>query len=368
MQIILQKAKINHNELKSYILRTTADELNRLSEPCYYPDWKVHYNDLLHIIGLTDSDIKIFVKRFYAGTKMPDRLLQTDSGSNLLIIILYYFLSQNDMVSYSTTMIYYMTRQYGNFMRRVIKFCKPDVFLKALENLNQTHLFVREKGIANALFHLSNELRKRYTESFTALDAEGIASFIFEARGRIAQSIRSFQDVYYRISKEGGGIRNPYENEQGQEVGTQELEKGKRIAEMISKKICVYKEIDYTALENARKLSKIQSSLAINIVKELHNLKYSDEIKFIIELYILDTKSTEDICGKNFLVYVKNLMGIKRTIKKVYYKQEINNLIVKIIKSLGLIDKYEKFTSQTQFAINSFLSFYLAYYTRNTIC
>ena len=376
MQIILQKAVFDDSKLKNYITRLTVGEINNLSEACYYPDWKKHYYELINLTGLKDDDIRKFSKRFYAETQVQislakyDRIpmLLQDVGSNFLIILMYYFLTKKDVKTYSTLMLFYMIRQYSNFLHIVLKFCKPEVFSYTLNHLNPTHLFGREKTIPNALFHLSNEMKRRFTDGFVQVDPNRISIFVHESRSRIAQSLRSFAEAYYRFDKEGMGIKNPYESETGEEVAPQELERGKRIADLVSKKICVFKEIDYKSLEEARKLTKINSALATIIVSSLQDVSLIDDIKFIIELFLKDAKSMNQICGKDFLSYVKQLMGIKRTSKTAFYKQEINKLLLKILDKTKYKQKYSNITSQTQFQINSFLSFYLTMYTRNLIC
>lgn len=376
MQIILQQANFNDEKLRSYITKLTVNELNNLSQPCYYPDWKKHFYEIIHLTGLNEKDIKDFAKRFYSGTKSSVTMakygkvsqLQIDPGSNLLVILMYHFLQQKDQTTYSSLMIYHLIRQYGNFIRISLKFCKPEVFAYALNHLNPTHLFAREKTISNALFHLAEEMRKKYTASFISLNAEKISAMLYESRGRIAQSIKSFAATYYYYDEKGLGIGSPKEVEDGEDVYPEELDKTSRISESIANKICVYKEIDYKALDQAKSLTKVNISFATIIVNQLQDTSLTHDIKFILELFLKNVKSVNDICGKNFIPYVKRMMSIKRTTKEVYFKNEINKLLLKIIKGTKIESKYKNLTSQTQFQFNSFLAFYLTMYTRNLIC
>jgi len=137
---------------------------------------------------------------------------------------------------------------------------------------------------------------------------------------------------------------------------------------LVAQKICVFKEVDYKAIEQAKSLTRINTSFTTIITNALQKPELSENIKFIIELFFKDMKSVNDICGKNSISYVKKLMSLKRTTKSVYFKQEINTLLLKIIKDTRLASKYNTLTPQTQFQINSFLSFYLAFYTKNLVC
>jgi len=375
MQIILQKANFDTVALKKYVSKLTVNELSSLSEPCYYPDWKKHYYELINLTGLTEKDIKDFTKRFYSETESSvtmakyDKVsqLQIDPGSNLLLILMYYFLHKRDQQTYSTLMVLHLVRQYGNFIRRMLTFCKPEVFTYTLDHLNPTHLFAREKTISNALFHLATEMRKRYTEAILQLNSNKISAFLYESRGRIAQSIKSFAEAYYRNDEKGFGI-GTQRDETGEDVYPQELEKENRVADLVANKICIYKEIDYKAIDQAKSLTRINTSLTIIIAKALQKPELTKDVKFIIELFFKDMKSVNDICGKNSIAFLKKLMSIKRTSKSVYFKQEINTLLLKVIKDSSLESKYNKLTSQTQFQINSFLAYYLAIYTKNLIC
>lgn len=363
--------KINSNDvlkIKTLISKITVNELNKLTETCYYPDWKKYFYEILNLTNFTEKDLKDFVKRFYKGTKAQDSLLQSDIGSNLLVILMYYFLKKRDQQTYSSLMIFHMIRQYGNFIRRLMKFCKPEVFEYTLNHLNPTHLFSREKTIPNALFHLANETKKRYTNYILDQNAEKISSMLYESRGRIAQSLKSFAEAYYRNDEKGYGILNPKETETGEDVLPEELEKGGRIAESVASKICIYKEIDYKAFEQSRMLTKVNIAFTTIIVKELQNPKLINDVKFIIELFLKNVTSVDEVCGKNFIPYIKKLMSIKRTSKELYFKNEVNKLLLKIIKDTKIEPKYNKLTGQTQFQFNTFLAFYITMYARNLIC
>jgi len=368
MQILLANAVFNDVKIKNYISKLTVQELNNLTEPCYSANWKKHYYELLQLTNLEEKDIKSFIKRFYYNTKAQDSMIQSEVGSNFLFILMYHFLQQKDEATFSIVMIYHMIRQYSNLFKKFFRYCKPEVFSYTLTHMNPAHLFNREKTISNTLFYLSKQMKTRYTKYFLSLDAEKVSLFLYESRSRISQSLRSFAIEYYKNESQGLGISSQKETEMGEEIFNPELEKGNKIAELVSNKITIYKEIDYKALEEARKITKINTSYTTLITKGLQNSNFNSSVKFIIELYLRDIKSVNEICGKDSIPYIKKLMSIKRTTKEVYFKQEISNLMQKIIKTTPLAPKYQKLTSQTQFQINSFLAFYLALYTKNLVC
>ena len=69
MEQLLAKANIKDAQLKSLISRVVAKNLSDLSEPCFYPELKKHYYEFLKLTGLTEKDIREFVKRRWKGRK-----------------------------------------------------------------------------------------------------------------------------------------------------------------------------------------------------------------------------------------------------------------------------------------------------------
>ena len=369
MQILLSKAKIDYSKLRSIIQRTVAKELSNLSEPCYYPSMKKTYYEFLHLTGLKEKDITEFVKRFYKGSKYVDFKLQKDPITNLYIFLMYAFLQKNDQLSFSLTVALLTIRYYSNLMHKMIKFCNKDVFRYALDNLNKTHLFSREKTIPNALYFLSKEVLKRYPKGIKDGDVNDIGKFITELRHRINQSIKSFAGVYYSSHEEGKSIKSvkdPSEEDNSYQYQTQEKES--KIVNDIVKKLTIYRFIDNKAIMDSKQLTKVSSSLATLISSKLTNIKFTDEIKSVLQLFLKDLKKVNDICGKDYYNYIRKLMGIKRTNQTVYFKQQLNILLLKVLDEIKYREKYNKLTSQTQFLTNLYLAYYITMVVRNSIC
>lgn len=369
MKDLLQQSNVDSSKLKSFIVKIVAQEIMNLSEPCYYPSLKRYSYEFFHLTGLKEDQIKIYFKEFYKNTEAAEAELKKDIMSNLLIFIMYYFLQNKDLPAFQNTLIYYMIRQYTNLMNKQISYCKPDVFKYTLDNLNKTHLFAREGTISSAIVHLSNEMTRRYMQNIKAGDPFSISKFIFESRTRLSQSIKSFAELYYKFSKEGVSFSSTEKmGSDDQEYTLQIMEKGKRIASDVTNHICTYKNINMIAINDAKKITRINENLANQIAKQLVNMKYSDDIKLIIELFLKDLTSVEQICGPGFLIYVKNLMSIKRTTKIIYFKQEVIDLTEKIIDDIEYRVKYDSLTKQTKFLIACFVAYYLAIVTRHLVC
>lgn len=370
MEELLAKANVDKVKLKNYITRTVAEELSKLSEPCYYPPWKKDFNEILGLTGLTQKDIKDFVNRFHIKTQASDYIIR-DLGVNIILFCLHYFLLQKDPQAFMTCLILLSIKFYSNRMNiHVRNYCNPDIFRYTLDNISKTNLISREKTIPNFLFFIAKEMQRRYkNELMNFNDPVMISKFVYECRHRIAQTMKSFFELYYKYSKESGGGYRKQEEES--ETGTYEIEtfkKGHRLIEDVVTRITMYKDIDRKIIDDARKLTRINAQFADLIATSLCDLKYADNLKLIFELFIKNLTSISQLCGPGYFKYTKDLMGIKRTNETIYFKQQIALLTEKIIKDSKYKQSYEKLTNQTKFLIQSYTSFYLTMYFRKQVC
>lgn len=370
MEELLSKAKVKDAQLKRLISQVVSKNLSALSEPCFYPELKKHYYEFLKLTGLTEKDIREFVKRRWAGKKEARFSTNTNAVANFYVFILQYFLQKKDKQAYTYAMILYIIRHYSNLMHKHFKFCNEEAFKYALETLTKTHLFSREKTISNALYYMAQEMIRRWTTSLRTNDLDDIGLFMRESRHRVSQSIKSFAQTYYKATEEGVGIKSeePPNEDDENSYQQQSTSKTAKIVDNITQKITVYRYSDRKAQEAARKLSKINASLATRIVSKLNNTKHSDAIRLILKLYVKDIKDAKQICGKEYEKYVRQIMSIKRTRLKLYFKQQVNLLLISLLKEFGYTTQYNKLTTQTQFLINLFLAYYLTMLIRNTVC
>jgi len=371
MQILHDKVNPNYNQLKKFITTSAARELSALSEPCYYPKTKRFYFELLNILKIKDKDVKEFVKRTYKGTKAEKFQVVNDVGTNLLVFVMHYFLKSRDQQSFSAAMAYYMVIQYSRLMHKQIKYCYPEVFKYTLDTLTRTHLFFREKSIPNSLYYLSTQMQNAYKDDIKNWDVDRIIHFIQGSRHRISQSVKSFAEAYYRNQKAGAGIKTQGELQDDDDSNNyqyQVLEKGQKIVDDITKKIISYKVIDRAAFDEAKKISKVKTSIATVIANGLMKEKHYNNIKIALQLFVKEAKTVDMVCGDAFYKYVKRLMAVKRTVAQLYFKAQINILLIEVLKDAGQLKTYEKYTSQTQFIINSFLAFYLTIMVRRSVC
>lgn len=370
MKQLIEKSNYNIRGLKTLITKFAAREFDSLSEPCYYPKTKLAYHEMLSMMKLTDKQVKEFVKRQYKGTKAEKWLLWQDPATNLLIVIMHLFLLHRDNAAFKTTLAYYMFFQYGRLMNKQLKYCNDDIFRHTIDTLTRTHLFVREKTIANSLYYLSNEVKRKYEKDIQEWNLDRIIEFISASRHRISQSVKSFVNNYYKSKESGSSIK--MQDDTGDEDSNayqyKSLERGKSKIDETVRKLTVYKIVDKGALETAKKISKVKSSVAESIAKEMINAEYSDNVSMILNLYLKELRESNQLCGSGYEKYLRSLMSVKRSNATVYFKQQVNVLLIKVLHNLKLTNQYNSYTSQTQFIVNLFLASYITLIFKSTMC
>lgn len=377
MEELLKKAKIDYQSLKYDLNRTAAYNLSSLAEPCFYPDLKKKFYDFLGHCKLTEQDAREFVKRRWKGTTYLKYNLHiiVDPITNFYIFLMQYFLKKRDATAYKNVMLIHYMRNYTNYSVKGMEhggkqYCNAEYFKYALEMLTKNHLFIREGTIGNALYYLAMEGVKQWTEVIEKNDLDGIAKFISGSRHRVAQSTRSFKEAYYQAAESGEGFKPTLEPTEDEENPYQKevTEKVSRQIENIIRKLTVYKTIDIKAQEEARDLSKINSSLATSIASGLGDTKYIDNVRIILKLYTKGLTASNQLCGKPFYEYVRTLMSVKRTRSRLFFKQQINILLLDILSRKRYRSTYESLTPQTQFLINLYLAYYITIVFRNSVC
>jgi hypothetical protein len=375
MKLLLDKSKVNHGVLKKFLLKVVSEELLNLTENCYYPKIKKYYFNLLQYTKLTEKDAKELTKKFYEQVKLDKSVylmrIHDDPITNLIVFIMNYFLVEQDIVGYTTITAYFVIRNYANLLHRQMRFCDPDAFKFAMEHLAKTHLFIREKTLPNSLYFMAREIMKKYSEGIADGDPIEIAKMITETRTRIQQSLRSFAEAYYAAVESNTVIKNPYESENDtndKKYQEQSQDRFDRIVDVISKKITVYKFLDKKAMIDAKTITKINISLATLLSSTLTEVRYLDNVKLILKLFIKDMTSVKTICGKEYLNYLRNFMSIKRTTSVIYFKQQIAEIVEKIIDDINYREKYNSLSNQSKFMINLYIALYLTMILKNTLC
>ncbi len=374
MNQLLSKAHIDHTKLKSILNRIRVVELIKLSDPCYCPNLRESELELIEACGLTSQDIDEFAERTWKGR--PEEKFKTVSEPFRLFLVwlMLYYLKQNDIPGFESTLIYHMVRQYRNLFKKNPYFKKPcdqGAFTLALDHLSKSHLFSREGSIPNAISYLSNKLARKYEQGIRNWDIDTISEFIIASRSRLNQSFRSLAKSYNKIIKTPGQPKTVSDEEPGDQVNLPIPNRREELSRYIASRICKDGYKDQQAIDDAKKLAKISASMATTLVRELSNrttpANYSEDVSFILELFC-NGISVSEICEfRSFIKRLNRLMRVKRTTKPVYFKKEVEDLTFALVKNSGCEEEYNPLTHQTQVRVSQFLGYYITTVLRKAL-
>ncbi len=317
--------RMNLIKIKDILIKTSGLELNKLSEPCYAPQVKKHFYELLKASHINEKDLKNAVKAYWKGTKQQSFYINNDVFSNLLILYMHIFLSvKPDKRGFEGALLFYVIRQYANVFHKYFpKYCDKNVFRYALDNMTKTHLFYTQGSIGGALYYLSQEIIKRTPKyNFKEVlakyeDKELISKFMQACRHRINQSTKSFvTNAYYPAEEAGKKITQEVEYEEGNK---EEQLRTPKIIETIVDSITIYKILDRKIYNLSIKTTKVKESTAKKLIHELMNPKYKDQLLLCYTLFVKELElQPKQICTNEFFKRFKKILSIKKTNKIIY--------------------------------------------------
>jgi hypothetical protein len=232
--------------------------------------------------------------------------------------------------------------------------------------LHYLGLFVREKNIPAAIDYLSKELERRYADKIKKWDLDGIKDFIIEGRNRLEQSLKSFAKSYYQNEEKGSEF--PIKDVE-EEVKLEALEPVNLLISDVTRHIFLHGYIDQAAVEKFSKFTKVSKPMATGLIETLSNKDaakdYLEDVKLILELFIRNSGSKNEICGDEYSENITKLMAVKKTSKPVYFKNQVTELLSKIVKNTGFESEFKSLTKQTQFRFSKFLAYYITSVMKN---
>jgi len=346
-------AILDSKVLHKFILRKVATELSRLNEPCYYPRIADIYKELIHQTKADINQLKTYGRRKYAAK--PNWRILNDPQTILAVLVAGEFAKNNDFSAGQAVIDLIALRFYTNRMNLHIKYCNPNYFRTALDNLSHNHLYNLKKTIGASVLHLSGAVFDKYKDDLKNDNSEQIAKMITELRNRVAQSVRSFANKYYDAVERGETTRlTPEDMPEKQNVDN----KIRIVSNNISREITVYHKIDDDAIVDAQKLTSFNRTLAKKYANTLTNTKYSDELELIITLYLRELQSARS-SKVEYIKTARQLMAVKRSNKSIFYKKSLSLVHDKVIADLGYTEKFNSLSIQSKGISRLYLSYYI---------
>jgi hypothetical protein len=272
MQInYLPKANLSTASSKHLTL-ILGTELSNLSGSCYKSQFKKLYNGMCDKFDITDSDIKLFLKKSFSKKTCQYKLLQ-DKFTLLLLIIILNAAKSNNIKLFQLTSILLAIKFHASRMYIALKYCNDDAFREALDQLSYKHLYKQKRGIPNAISHIGNTESKKYFSLMKSnnLTDDDLVKFVYAMRTRIAQSLKSFCRKYYKIVEDYN-------------KGDQTTADVKMILHKLASDMCSYGMVDMKVAKVSASLAKIDLNLGTKILHKIANGEHFNQLFFIINL------------------------------------------------------------------------------------
>lgn len=337
-----------------YISRILGIELSEISKPCYKPKVVKYFSDLQHILGIDDEKIKTFVSGIVVPYPHIFKIYKDKFTVLLLIATIYYIKKEKPEIAkiffIFLALKFYSSRVHMHFQ----KFCNGDLWILTLDKLSPKHLFKTQKGIPSSIIYIAefNFNKNKDKMKSQKLQDKELGDIVYGLRTKIAQSVRSFAQQYYRIYEDSSS-RTVSEDD---EVGGVKL-----IADKISMTICTFGQIDKGALSKAIINSRLRKDLSISIISQMSTSEYKDKIRFIIILMsrLGDLKS---VCKEtDRLKMIRRINSNYKIGGKYIIKNEIKELLYSLESGYQLKNLYDS-------QLVNFFSHYITLFIGMRIC
>lgn len=337
-----------------YISRILGIELAEVSKPCYKPKVVKYFSDLQHILGIDDDKIKEFVSGIVVPYPHIFKIYKDKFTVLLLIATIYYTRKGKPEIAETfftfLNLKFYSSRIHKHFQ----KFCSGDLWILTLDKLSPKHLFRTQKGISSSILYIAEFDYKKNKEKLKSpkLQDKILGDIVYGLRTKIAQSVRSFAQLYYKLY-EAGATKTGVEED---EIGGVKL-----VADKISMTMCTFGQIDKGALSKAIISSRLRKDLSISIVSQLSVSEYKDKIRFIIILMsrLGDLKS---VCKEpERLRLIRRINSNFKIGGRYLLKNEIKDLLYSLESGYQLKNLYD-------IQLINFFSHYLTLFIGSRIC
>ena len=342
----------DENKLYRAVSKIVAYELSNISISCYYPKLTKYYQDLQQLTNIDETHIKIFKKSL--DPKYRNMSVLTDKYTLLLIMSLIYFKRKNKNEISKILYKLLVIKFYSNLLHKHFpKFCDEKTFSITIERLSARHLFKVKNGIPNALMYISDFEFERIHNKLKSpeLSDADLTALVYMLRHKVAQSVRSFAELFYKIHQDESITQSEEDLEQkGSSV----------VADKISMSICTYGQVDKVALTMAINNSGLRKSIAFDLISNLSNPDYKDQLKFIIIL-LSRVDDLKNICVEKTRNRLIRRVHAGSSIGKYNVKDQFKSLIKNVQVSSNTRTTYME-------QLVSFTLQYITLFLRNRIC
>lgn len=356
LTIIDLSSKIkNENLLRRRVSSMIGYEFSEIGNPCYIPKFIRYKNEIAKIIDITKYDIQTLKNSISAKYRYS---ILVDSYTLMLIIPILYFSSKRKEELSRLFFNFIGIKFYSSILHRFFpKFCSDEIWTNSLNTISSKHLFKVHNGISSALMYINNSIYDKYKNrlSSSTLTDRDLYLMIYELRTRIFQSIRSFAENYYEISK------TKVEKQTDKMEEDSEVKDVQYIADKISMSICTFRQIDEKGFLLSIKNSGIKKEIAKNIMSEMSVVDYKSNVQFILVLILRMLKKPQAICKETTRRDItRKIIEGQKTLN-----YSVEDEIMTLIKSLPSGFEFKNLNKKQ---VVNYLANYFTYFIQSKIC
>lgn len=358
---------IDLEQLKRYLRIHVAKEFSNLIEPCYYPKAAVIFKDLLNMTNSDERELIRYSMEKYGPNAAKFKIVH-DPYNTLLILIVQEFLKVHDIDGAQVAFDLFALRRYSNTLHKFTTpkgsnrqpICITDVFQTALESLSMNHMFRKKKTISASIKYFSVDVLSKYRRALVEDDSNKIFAMIYSISNRIKQSIRSMMVKYYQIVKDKSSNRTKDEETYDTTAET----KLRAFINRVSDDMCTYRRKNTQAMQLATMITKFNRQYSTMYCDAIAQPRFGEYVRTAYYLLLKDLPDLSVIKQTRFLDYIKAKLSIKSTKQVMYYKKQVDDIQMKILEELNLMNWYNHLTIQSKAVSRNFIAYYLALYLR----
>ena len=343
------------SDIYKYMSKIAGNELSNMVKPCYYPKPVIYFKDILDKLNINLDTIKEFKNGIDPKYKTIN-IYNEKYTVALILAILYY----SRIKKYEIAKLFFLFLAIKFYSSRlhthISTFCNEDLWIITLDRLSHKHLFKTKKSISSAISYIAEfdfEKNKNLLSKENMKDTE-LMVVVYGLRQKVAQSVKSFAQLYFKLYEEGKNIKSSTS-------GESEVEGSQLVADKISMTMCVFGQIDRDALKKSIIQGRLRKEMASTVVSEFSTTEYKDKMRFIIILMsrLMSLKSVCVESDRN--KFMRKMNSNVKIGGKYVLRDEILELLYSLESGYQLKNIYEN-------QLMSFFSSYVTNYLRNRIC
>ncbi len=383
-------------ELEKNLRKLYSDAIGQNTGYCM--TFKIPEKDILNIAQLIDIDINKIQQSFTSGWKIPQSAFMANNPYYhiLCLLIIYGIRHRNESIAKSAHSLM-MCKLWNGRRMTYIKWCNPDIMRYVIANLSGKYVARKyDIPITMIIQYFTPTLLKKYSNDI-GKDVLKTKRLFDQSWGRLRQLFVSnigidlatgnnkarsgIAAAYYDASEKGLKISkpkstsNPYDSDNN--TNNTDHYSNYEFDDVINEAVNyivmnINPNYDSVFLNFVIKTSTVNAQAIDMILKGLHDTRYTDHIRDILELMFkqLQITSKNDICNPSFIndTVKRKFISSKHSPVIVQLKKIIDHLLEIIFDEKIKYVKYSSYSTPRQGHIRKVILYGFAYNLQKVLC